>query len=541
MKKLGLPTLAMFVLVLAGTAHAQFSLLYNLGTNAGDPTLPTWVGNFALGRDGNLYSTSPTGGSGAYPYEGTVFQLTPAGTPKVLHNFTDDTAYSPQSDLTLGTDGNLYGSTAAGFNANNGNAGTIFRISTSGAFKVLHYFNTNIDGEEPLAPPIQGSDGNFYGTTGYGKGGVFGSVYKMTPTGTLTPLIANLGGHAAGIMQATDGNLYGTVRAVNSKSGAIFRITPGGKYTVLHNFAGYPNDGYDPAGTIIQASDGNLYGTTSSGGTNNSGTIYKMTLAGAYKVIFNFPPIADGRNPFAGLTQGTDGYLYGATCHGGTTDHGVLFRVTYAGTFSLRYNFPNNTGNSTACPQVALFQHTNGIFFGDIYEGGTHADGGLYSLKEGLQPFVALVTTSGKAGQTIEILGNGLAGATGVKFGTGPAASFNVLSDTYMTAVVPATGTTGTVTVAAPSGNRVSSKKFRVLPVISGFSPTSGKVGSSVTITGTGLSQASQVTFGGVKATITADSATKVTATVPTGAITGKITITTAGETATSAATFTVI
>jgi len=244
---------------------------------------------------------------------------------------------------------------------------------------------------------------------------------------------------------------------------------------------------------------------------------------------------------FAGLTQGTDGNLYGATCHGGTTDHGVLFRVTYAGSFSLLYSFPNNAGNSTACPQVALFQHTNGIFFGDIYEGGTHADGGVYSLKEGLHPFVALVTTSGKAGQTIEILGNGLTGATSVKFGTGSATTFNVVSDTYMTAMVPATGTTGPVTVAAPSGNRVSSKKFRVLPVISGFSPTSGKVGSSVIITGTGLSQTSQVTFGGVKATITAVSATKVTATVPTGAITGKITITTPGGTATSAAAFTVI
>ena len=113
MKKLRLPALAMFVLVLAVAAHAQFSLLYNLGTNAGDPTFPTWVGNFVQAPDGNLYSTSPTGGIGAYPYEGTVFQLTPAGTLKVLHNFTDVTAYSPQSGLTLGTDGNLYGTCAS--------------------------------------------------------------------------------------------------------------------------------------------------------------------------------------------------------------------------------------------------------------------------------------------------------------------------------------------------------------------------------------------------------------------------------------------
>jgi uncharacterized repeat protein (TIGR03803 family) len=539
MRKLRLVRVVLFVLAIAGAAHAQFSLLYNLGSNAGDPTLPTWVGNFVQGRDGNLYSTSPTGGSGAYPYEGTVFQLTPAGTVKVLHNFTDVTAYSPQSGLTLGTDGNLYGTTAAGFNNNNGNAGTIFRISTSGAFKVLHYFNTGIDGSVPYAPPIQATDGNFYGTTGYGKNGVFGSVYKMTPTGGVTPLVANLGGHAAGIMQGTDGNFYGTVRppAGTARSGVIFRMTPAGKYTVLHNFNGYPTDGYDPAGTVIQASDGNFYGTTVTGGTNNTGTIYKITPAGAYKVLFTFPPITDGRLPIAGLVQGTDGYLYGIAGLGGTDNRGTLFRVTYTGAFTVVYNV-NYTDGCNA--QVPLFQHTNGTFFSDSYECGTHSEGVVYSLKVGLHPFIALVTTLGKAGQTIEILGNGLTGTTSVKFGTGSATSFIVVSDTYMTAVVPATGTTGVVTVGTPSGFRVSSKKFRVLPVISSFSPTGGPVGSQVVITGTGLTQTTKVTFGGVAATNFTQSATQVTAIVPSGAVTGKIGITTSGGVATSSGTFTV-
>jgi hypothetical protein len=151
------------------------------------------------------------------------------------------------------------------------------------------------------------------------------------------------------------------------------------------------------------------------------------------------------------------------------------------------------------------------------------------------------VTTAGKAGQVIQVLGNGLTGATSVKFGTGSATSFKVVSDTYMTAVVPVTATTGAVTVAVPSGFRVSSKNFRVLPAISSFSPTSGPVGTHVVITGTGLTQTTTVTFGGVAAaTIISKSATQVTAIVPTGAKTGKIAITTPGGTATSAATFTV-
>ena len=263
-----------------------------------------------------------------------------------------------------------------------------------------------------------------------------------------------------------------------------------------------------------------------------------MTPAGVYKVLFNFNGTSgSGTNPVAGLVQATDGKFYGAT-----TSAAVLYQIASAGdgTYKNVYTFTPTTGQ---LPFVSLFQNTNGILYSDTYGGGTGSlchCGVAYSLNAGLHPFVALLTTSGKAGLVIQILGNGLTGTTSVKFGTG-SASFTVVSDTYMTAVVPATGTTGAVTVATPSGFRVSSKNFRVLPVISSFSPTSGPVGTHVVITGTGLSQASTVTFGGVKATaFTVNSATQVTATVPTGAVTGKISITTAGGTATSASVFTV-
>jgi hypothetical protein len=146
----------------------------------------------------------------------------------------------------------------------------------------------------------------------------------------------------------------------------------------------------------------------------------------------------------------------------------------------------------------------------------------------------------GNAGQTVEILGQGFSKATGVKFGSGPA-SFTVVSDTYMTAVVPADGTTGFVTVTSPSGTLTSNRKFNVVPVISSIAPTSGPVGTQVTITGTGLTGTTKVTFGGVKTTtFSVDSGTQITAILPTGAKTGKIAVITPGGTASSKAIFTV-
>ena len=162
-------------------------------------------------------------------------------------------------------------------------------------------------------------------------------------------------------------------------------------------------------------------------------------------------------------------------------------------------------------------------------------------MNMGLHPFVALMTTSGKSGKSIQILGNGLTGTSKVMFGSG-AATFKVVSDTYMTAVVPATGTSGAVVVTTPSGLRVSSQNFKVLPAITGFTPASGPVGTKVVITGSGLAKTTSVTFGGVKSlTVTVNSGTQVTATVPAGAITGKIKVTTTGGAVSSAGTFTVI
>jgi uncharacterized repeat protein (TIGR03803 family) len=477
MRKLRLLTLAMFVLAVALAAHAQsqFSLLYTLGTNTGDPAFPYWIGAFAQGRDGNLYSTSQNGGSTNNC--GTVFQLTPAGKMKVLHSF-DPSACQPWSGLTLGTDGYLYGTTAAGVFGPH-NDGTIFRISTGRTFQILHNF-TGVDGTTPYAPPIQGTDGNFYGTTEYSPHGN-GTVYKLMPSSTTPWLLRPLHdfgsidavhlGFPGALVQGTDGNLYGTTQGAGSNPyGAIFVISRDGKFfKVLHSFTGGTMDGQKPLGSIIQTSDGNFYGTTQYGGLHNFGTIYQMTPAGVVNVIFSFDAAGGlGYRPFAGLVQATDGNLYGGT-YGGTGlgfYRGLLFSFQVATRkYSVLYNFiaKPNSPDPGSHPLVPLFQHTNGTFYSDTYEAGAHSQGTLYSLKTGLHPFVALLTTSGKANQVIEIIGNGLTGTSSVKF-NGVVASFKVTGDTYMTAVVPATATTGYVTVATPSGSRVSSKIFTVLP-----------------------------------------------------------------------------
>jgi hypothetical protein len=191
-----------------------------------------------------------------------------------------------------------------------------------------------------------------------------------------------------------------------------------------------------------------------------------------------------------------------------------------------------------------MVQHTNGILYGDTQAGGTDtkycgACGTFYSLNIGLKPFIHLVSASGKVASTVEILGQGFTGTTGVSF-DGSAATFTVSSSTYLTAKVPAGARTGSVIVTTPGGKLTSSGSFRVTPQITSFTPASGPVGTSVEIKGVSLAQATKVQFGSQSASFKVNSDTLVTATVPAGAKTGEITITTAGGSVTSKGMFTV-
>src|SRR4030095_4078328 len=185
--------------------------------------------------------------------------------------------------------------------------GSLLKITTTGTVTVMHNFNGNTEGTTANAPPIQGKDGHFYGTTGNG-GTIFGTVYKMTPAGVYKVLFTFDGTirYPQAITLANDGNFYGTFLGGTGTNvnGGVFKVTPAGKLTILHRFT--DADGKNPMGAIIQGTDGNFYGATRMGGTGGQGVVYKMTAAGALTVLHNFANDGHGLAPFAGLVQATD-------------------------------------------------------------------------------------------------------------------------------------------------------------------------------------------------------------------------------------------
>jgi uncharacterized repeat protein (TIGR03803 family) len=453
--------------VLGGRARAasggkvSVTVLYNFGGKSGDPLYPQYQGLIAQGRDGSLYSTTPYGGTSNY---GTVFKITPAGKLTVLYSFAGSDV-SVDSGLTLGTDGNFYGTTIYGGN----DYGTVFKITPDGELTTLYEFTGQNQDAYPHAPPIQAADGNLYGTAAgdfYGNGG---EVYKMSSSGgkvTLFEFDHSQGAAAADpLVQGTDGSFYATTNGGGNNDncgstgcGVVFKITASGHVTVLHDFDYKFNDGIYPVAALIEASDGSFYGTVPQGGAGYGyGTAFKITSSGKFTLLHVFNGDSDGRFPTSALVQATDGNFYGTTWQGGSAKGGVIYRVTPEGKFSVLYNFD---GTTNLYPLVTLVEHTNGKFYGETY-GYPYNYGTFFSLDLGLGPFVSLVSTSGKVGKSIGILGQGFTGATGVSF-NGESAKFSVISDTFLTATVPDGATTGFVTVATRGGRLKSNKKFQV-------------------------------------------------------------------------------
>ena len=497
--------------------------------------------------NGNLYGTTNLGGANS---SGTVFKITPSGTLTTLHSFCSQSGCTdggaPSTTLIQATNGDLYGTT---YNGGANSSGTIFKITPSGTLTTLHSFDET-DGYGPVEGVVQATNSELYGTMYSGGANSSGTVFKITPSGTLTTIYSfcsqsgctdgSQPSRGEGMVEATNGALYGITEAGGAYgSGTIFKITPSGTLTTLHSFDG--TDGQSPEGGLVQATNGNLYGTTSGGGANSSGTIFKITPSGTLTTLHSFDG-TDGLSPKAALIQATNGNLYGTTSGGGANSSGTIFKITPSGTLTTLHSFCSRSDCTDGSnPYFAgLVQETNGTLYGMTYGGGANGDGAVFSLSVGLGLFVELQTTYGKVGAAVKILGTNLTGASSVTFNS-TAATFTVVSGSEITTTVPAGATTGTVKVVAPSGTLSSNVTFRVTPVISTFSPTSGPVGTSVVITGNSLTGATSVTFGGAKATsFTVNSYTQVTATVPTDAKTGKIGTTTPGGTATSATVFTV-
>src|SRR5437016_6647952 len=294
---------------------------------------------------------------------------------------------------------------------------------------------------------------------------------------------------------------------------------------------------------MIVGSDGKLYGVTYRGGTGGIGVIFTLTTSGTYTIIAQVPQ--PGTPPTTSLVQGTDGKFYGIFGTGSSGANGVIYSVTTAGTITYLHSFCQETNCTDGYgPSTPMVQATDGKFYGVTSGGGISGNcmcGVFYSFDVGLGPFVSLVSTSGKEGAQIGILGQGFTGASVVKFGGTQATTIHRSGATFISATVPAAALTGSVTVTTGATTLTSNNTFRVTPTFPSFNPTSGPVGTPVVLTGTGLAQTTKVTFGRVAATtVTVNSDTQVTANVPTGARTGKITITTAGGSVTSRTVFTV-
>ncbi len=340
------------------------------------------VGTLVQGTDGNLYGTTKSGGTANSG--GTVFQVTPNGTLTILHSFgSQQDGAEPLAGLVQAADGNFYGTTLYG---GTGGYGTVFKVTSDGSLSTLHSFAV-ADGYQPYARLIQGADGNFYGTTVYGGSSNSGTAFQITPGGTLATLhgFRNLGEGRkpyAGLVQATDGNFYGTTREGGSAGyGTVFKITPQGTLTTLHNFD-YADGAY-PYAELIQATDGNFYGVTYYGGANDQGTVFRITPDGTLTVLHNFI-CTDGL--FAnGLIQAADGNLYGTTMFGGNTQDclagcGTIFRISpQGGELTTLYSF---SGSDGAAPS-GLVEVTDGEFYGTTGSGGAFNDGTVFRLVAG--------------------------------------------------------------------------------------------------------------------------------------------------------------
>ncbi|MBV8451587.1 MAG: hypothetical protein JOZ29_04865 [Deltaproteobacteria bacterium] len=453
---------------MSSRAEALSTLLSFGGANGNAPSAA-----LVQGLDGNLYGTTFGGGDND---SGTVFKITPAGKLSTLYNFCSQPlcrdGANPAAALLLATDGNFYGTTEFG-GANL--LGTAFEISAAGKLTSLYSFCSKpacADGGMPVAGLVQATNGNFYGTTEQEEPSNYGTVFEMTTAGKLSTLYSfcslllgcpDGAEPDAGLVQATNGNFYGTTNLGGAYSiGVVFKITPSGKLTTLHSFNG--TDGGEPYAGLVQATNGNFYGTTSALGNfkdclGGCGTVFSMTGSGMLTTLHSFNG-TDGANSEAGLVQATDGNFYGTTAGGGTSSRGTVFEISAAGKLTTLHSFSGTDGGE---PYAELVQATNGNFYGTTDAGGAHNFGTVFVLSAALGQFVETLPTSGKVGATVIILGNSLTGTTSVAFNVTPA-KFTVVSSTEIKATVPVGATTGKVKVKTPSRTLTSNVSFQVTP-----------------------------------------------------------------------------
>ena len=368
------------------TPEGDFTLLYSFSTNV-DGANPTT--GLTLAGDGNVYGVTGEGGANG---AGTVYRMSSSGAFLVVYPFTmptevnfvftNDIGAYPQTGLTLAGDGNLYGTTPIG---GPGGGGTVYRVTTDGNVSTAYNFQANdfsVNGDRPLTPLTLATDGSLYGSTRL-DGHAFGTIFQVTTDGNYNviydPTTDDPTMISPVLTGGADGKVYGIGNGGTTPLGCVFRLD-GGTVTELHHFSGGDgvlNGGVGevPKGALIRGADGIFYGVTSGGGSNNMGTIFKITPGGTFTSLYSFTGGVDGADPQGTLAFGTDGKLYGTASSGGSYGNGTIFRITTNGIFAA-LSLANTNG---ANPSGGVTLGADGNFYGTAQNGGA-GQGVLFRL-----------------------------------------------------------------------------------------------------------------------------------------------------------------
>lgn len=479
----------------------------------------------------------------------------PAQTLSTLYRFGGSTSGSVPSALSQANDGLLWGTTASGGTYGHG---TVFKmVPGGGTFTSLYSFCPQsgcTDGEAPEGDAFEAVDGHLYGTTSAGGAYGQGTVFQIATFGTLTTIYSfNFTDGSApqgALIQGSDGDLYGTTSGGGANAscgggagcGTVFKVTTSGTLTTLYNFCSQQNcvDGADPEGGLIEDVNGNLYGTTRAGGSNNTcisgsytgcGTAFEITAAGKFKRLYSFcakSGCADGSSPTSGLVQGKNGSFYGTTSAGGAnactgSGCGTAFSLTSTGKLTTLYSFCSQTGCTDGeFPSAPPVVGSDGNLYGTTSGGGAKGDYGTAfkmtstGTLSTLYSFCSFTNCADGEDVTTALMQD----TSGVFYGT--------------------TGAGGNLTACVPSG---CGTLFELKTGLKGFVnavPPFGPVNTAVRILGNGMSGATSVTFNGTAASFTVVSSAYIKTSVPAGATTGKIQVVTPKGTLSSSVPFTV-
>ena len=529
------------------------------------------------GADGHFYGATGYQNYTTYPYvsnPGAIYSISPQGVETVLHTFTQDTSgYFPLGGMIPGTDGALYGLLSQG-GANY--EGAIYRIvpgtTASSSYSLLFNFAqvNGITASSLQGPLLEDAAGNFYGTAQFAysnpppytsfksyQGAIF-VVSQSTGMETFLHLFDD--GSVAkdgespngGMILASDGNFYGTTRYGGSGgSGIIYKVTPGGTYSILHNFddGTVADDGQNPTTGLIQSTDGNFYGTTSAGGAGSNGTIYKMTPQGKVTILHSFSDgtlSGDGNTPSAPLIQGTDGNFYGTTSAGGGGSSGTVYEITPQGVYTILHSFNDGTmPGDGATPTSPILQAPNGVLYGTTSKGGALGKGTYFGISTNYPALTSAQTVTGIAGVPLTYRGIGSNGTT--TYGADPVLGplpdgLSLDAGTGVISGMPSSAgtTTSVLTLTNAAGTSDVTVVFNIAalqaPVIGGFASAYGAVNASFTYSIAASNFPTSYTAAPLPAGLTVDTTTGIISGKPTAAAVGTTSV---SVTATNATGFT--